>query len=63
MEIARVKYNLGRTVTFRGAAYTMTAVIMRQGKQGFAYQAELKDPNAKSAIVIVDLKEVKEETT
>lgn len=63
MEKARVKYNLGRTVNYRGSEYIFTAFIMRQGKQGFAYQAELKDPNARSALVIADLKEIKEVTT
>lgn len=60
MDIQRVKFNLGRQVTFRGATYTLTACIMRQGEQGFYFQAELKDSAAESAIVIADLKEVEE---
>ena len=60
MDIQRVKFNLGRQVTFRSVPYTLTACIMRQGEQGFYFQAELKDSAAESAIVIADLKEVEE---
>lgn len=60
MDIKRVKYNLGRQVSFDDRVYTMTACIMRQGEQGFYFQAELKDSAAESAIVIADLKEVEE---
>ena len=60
MDIQRVKFNLGRQVLFRGVPYTLTACIMRQGEQGFYFQAELRDNKAASAIVIADLKEVEE---
>lgn len=60
MDINRVKYNLGRQVTFCSVPYTLTACIMRQGEQGFYFQAELKDNNAKSSLVIADLKKVEE---
>ena len=58
MDIKRVKYNLGRQVSFDGKIYTMTACIMRQGDNGFHFQAELKDNTAESSLVIADLKKV-----
>lgn len=60
MDIKRVKYNLGRQVSFNGRPYILTACIMRQGENGFRFQAELKDNAAESSLVIADLKEVKE---
>lgn len=60
MDIHRMKFNLGRQVSFRGAIYTLTACIMRQGDNGFRFQAELKDSTAESSLVIADLKEVEE---
>ncbi len=60
MDIARVKFNLGRTVSYRGTPYKMTALIMRPGNSGFYYQAELADTKAKSSLVIADLKKVEE---
>lgn len=61
MEKARVKFNLGRTVQYRGTAYLMTACIMRQGAQGFRFQAELTDLKARSSLIIADLKDVEEQ--
>lgn len=58
MDVRQVKYNIGRQVSFDGRIYTMTACIMRQGDNGFHFQAELKDNTAESSIVIADLKEV-----
>ncbi len=62
MDAARVKFNLGRTVVYRGAQYKLTACITRQGDGGFHLQAELTDLKAKSALVIADLKDVEERT-
>ena len=62
MEAARVKFNLGRTVIFRGAQYKLTACITRQGDRGFHLQVELTDLKARSALVIADLKDVEERT-
>lgn len=61
MDIKRVKFNIGRQVSLDGKTYLMTGCIMRQGKQGFHYQAELKDANAESSLVIVDLQKVEEQ--
>lgn len=61
MDVSRVKFNIGRTVKYRGAAYTLTACIMRQGKGGFYFQGELTDLKAKSALVIADLKDIEEQ--
>lgn len=58
MDVRQVKYNIGRQVSFDGRIYTMTACIMRQGDNGFHFQAELKDNTAESSLVIADLKEV-----
>ena len=60
MDIKRVKFNLGRQVSFDDRVYTMTACIMRQGDNGFHFQAELKDSTAESSLVIADLKKVEE---
>ena len=60
MDVRQVKYNIGRQVSFDGRIYTMTACIMRQGDNGFHFQAELKDNTAESSLVIADLKEVEE---
>lgn len=62
MDAARVKFNLGRTVIYRGAQYKLTGCIMRQGDRGFRLQAELTDLKARSALVIADLKDVEERT-
>lgn len=58
MDIGRVKYNLGRQVSYDGNTYTLTACIMRQGKNGFRFQAELKDNTAINSLVIADLNKV-----
>ena len=58
MDVRQVKYNIGRQVSFDGRIYTMTACIMRQGDNGFHFQAELKDNAAESSLVIADLKKV-----
>jgi len=58
MDVRQVKYNIGRQVSFDGRIYTMTACIMRQGDNGFHFQAELKDNTAESSLVIADLKKV-----
>lgn len=58
MDVRQVKYNIGRQVSFDGRIYTMTACIMRQGDNGFHFQAELKDNTAESSLIIADLKEV-----
>ena len=58
MDVRQVKYNIGRQVSFDGKIYTMTACIMRQGDNGFHFQAELKDNTAESSLVIADLKKV-----
>lgn len=60
MDVRQVKYNIGRQVSFDGIIYTMTACIMRQGDNGFHFQAELKDNTAESSLVIADLKKVEE---
>ena len=60
MDVRQVKYNIGRQVSFDGRIYTMTACIMRQGDNGFHFQAELKDNTAESSLVISDLKKVEE---
>ena len=60
MDVRQVKYNIGRQVSFDGRIYTMTACIMRQGDNGFHFQAELKDNTAESSLIIADLKEVEE---
>ena len=35
MDIKRVKYNLGRQVSFDGVTYLFAGCIMRQGEHGF----------------------------
>ena len=61
MDIQRVKFCLGRTVYFEGIPYTFTGCIMRQGKNGFAFQAELKDQtSAATSLVITKLEDVSE---
>lgn len=61
MDIQRVKFNLGRQVLFHGKPYRLTACVMRPGNGGFYFQAELKDQNAESSLVIANLKEVEEQ--
>ena len=60
MDIKRVKFCLGRNVDYNGIKYRLTAVIMRQAKNGFHFQAELEDQTARSSVVIADLKDVNE---
>lgn len=63
MDINRVKYNLGRQVSWRGKPYKLTACIMRVRNGGFYYQGELQDAKARSSLIIADLKEIEEEHT
>ena len=62
MDVARVKFCLGRTVSFENRLYTLTGCVMRQGKNGFYFQAELKDKSSASSLVIASLADVKETT-
>lgn len=61
MDVQKVKFCLGRTVRFENRTYVFTGCIMRQGVNGFYYQAELKDTKAQSSLVIADLAAVEEE--
>lgn len=60
MDVSRVKYNLGRTVSFHGGKYIFNALIIRTNSKGFYYQAELKSQTAKSSLIIAALDKVEE---
>lgn len=53
MDIADVKQSLyeGREVTYNGFQYIFKACILRYGNNGFYYQAELRDLNAKMVMI------------
>lgn len=63
MTTARVKYNLGQQVRWRGKPYKLTACIIRIRNGVFYYQGELQDAKARSSLIIADLKEIEEDKT
>lgn len=51
MRIEQVKANMGKPVRYGDSIYTLTACIMRLGKQGLFYQAEILDKHKNSVII------------
>lgn len=60
MEVSRAKFVIGRDVEYNGTIYTLTAIYTRSNGRAFYHQAELKDKNAQSSLVIAPLSEVNE---
>ena len=61
MDIKRVKYNLNRKVLHNGTEYLFTGCTLRLTKDGFCYEAELKDLRARSSTLICRLEDIQEE--
>lgn len=63
MELQQVKNNLLKMVVYNGikGVYRLTACILRKGKQGFFYQAELQDTKHGNSIVICRLEDIEVE--
>ena len=63
MELQQVKNNLNKMVVYNGTkgVYRLTACILRKGKQGFFYQAELQDAKHGNSIVICRLEDIEVE--
>lgn len=60
MDINRVKYNLNQTVTHNGARYRFTGCMLRLGKEGFYYEAELQDIHAQNSMLYCRLNTIDE---
>ena len=60
MDISRVKFNLDNKVKYKGVYYLFTACILRRRNNEDYYQVELTAIEAKSSLVIADLKDVEE---
>ena len=59
MELEEVKRNLNKNVVYKKEThYKLTACIIRRGKKGFFYQAELQDLKAKSSIIYSKLEDI-----
>lgn len=60
MKIEEVKRNLNKNVRYKDNAerYTLTACILRKGKSGFFYQAELLDTRHGRSVTICNLDDV-----
>lgn len=65
MTIENVKKNLNKPVIFKNpklnleCSYILTACIIRRGKQGFFYQAELQDIKQNNSVMRCGLEEIK----
>ena len=60
MDVSRVRFNLGRTVTYHGAEYSFSAYILSVRNAAFYHQAELIDKRAAHSVIRCALSEVEE---
>lgn len=51
MEMADVKRNLNKPVQYGGNRYLLTGCILRRGEDGFYYQAELYEQQARAVLI------------
>ena len=60
MKIEEVKRNLGRMVKYRenSELYRLTGCILRRGKEGLFYQAEILDTKHGNSVIICKLEDV-----
>ena len=60
MKIEEVKKNLGRVVKYKGStdSYKLIACILRRGKEGFYYQAEILDMRHGNSVIICKLEDI-----
>lgn len=63
MKIEEVKKNLNRNVIYKGkkGVYKLTACILRKGKEGFYYNAELFDTKNGNSVLMCDLSNIEAE--
>ena len=60
MELADVKRNMNKPVWYQGNRYLLTGCMLRRGGDGFYYQAELYERQAR-AVLICKLEDVEHE--
>ena len=59
MDISEVKKNLNKNVIYKDEThYKLTACVIRKGKNGFFYQAELQDLKAKNSLLYSKLEDI-----
>lgn len=51
MELADVKRNMNKLVLYGGKQYLLTGCILRRGEDGFYYQAELYEQQARTVLI------------
>lgn len=51
MELADVKRNMNKLVLYGGNQYLLTGCILRRGEDGFYYQAELYEQQARAVLM------------
>lgn len=51
MELADVKRNLNKPVWYGGNQYLLTGCILRRGEEGFYYQTELYEQQARAVLI------------
>lgn len=63
MELQQVKSNLNKAVVYNGVkgVYRLTACVLRKGKTGYFYQAELQDTKHGNSVVICRLEDIEVE--
>ena len=62
MDIKEVKKNLNKMVVYKDTSniYKLTACILRKGKQGIFYEAEILDTKHGNSIIICKLDDITE---
>lgn len=65
MDISEVKKNLNKMVVYKGISdvYKLRACIIRKGKKGYFYEAELLDIKHGNSLIICGLNDIEKECT
>lgn len=60
MQIEQVKRNLNQMVVYKGKTdvYRLVGCILRKGKDGIFYQAELQDTTCQNSVVVCKLEDI-----
>ena len=63
MKLEEVKKNLNKMVVYKGTKdiYKLTACVIRRGKKGFYYEAELYDTKCGHSLLYCGLDDITEE--
>ena len=58
MQLTEIKSNLNKPVFYNGAEYIFLAYILRKGKDGYIYSAELKSVKCDKSLTYARLQDV-----